>query len=69
MQTLFQESISNARMVLKNTFFIIGFSSMQEAGVDTCNLAGEVPETPPFPVYSGILCVVLQVSFITSNQI
>jgi hypothetical protein len=42
-------------MDLKNTFCIIAF--YYEAAMDTCNVADEVPEAPPFPVNSGMLCV------------
>jgi hypothetical protein len=44
-------------MDLKNTFCIIAFCGTHEAAMDTCNVADEVPEAPPFPVDSGMLCV------------
>jgi hypothetical protein len=43
-------------MDLKNIFCIIAFCGINEAAMDTCNVADEVPETPPFPVDSGMLC-------------
>jgi hypothetical protein len=37
--------------------------------MDTCNVADEVPEAPPFPVNSGMLCVLWQVSLVMVIQI